>query len=144
MRATTRAGSLRRTAARGQAGWGARGGSRFVGYSRTWHGGITIRPALWRSVASTGGTDMVNEKDWEGFAEHASISAIDHEVRCERRRMDDAARRLRRLVELLAVRRHQVLNGTWPPSATAPDGASQKPASPSPGAYEDEQKKETE
>lgn len=29
-------------------------------------------------------------------------------------------------------------------SATAPDGASQKPASPSPGAYEDEQKKEEE
>lgn len=32
----------------------------------------------------------------------------------------------------------------WSYPATAPDGASQKPVSPSPGAYEDEQKKETE
>lgn len=56
---TIRVGSRRRTVARGQGILEARGGSRFVGCSRMWLGGITIRPALWRSAARTAGIEMV-------------------------------------------------------------------------------------
>lgn len=202
MWAAIRVGSPRRTAAPGQGDLGARGGSRFVGCSRMWRGGITIQPALWRSDASTGGTDVIynpiqrrKDKSHERLSRGASSIRATTSGDCAgdlHRRGGEAdsgealnlparlTHRFRRNWKIVSdrgtdfsgpryflrrsaerdARHYTVLSSVqWnaakqrllgdpityrATAATAPDGASQNPVSPSPGAYEDEQKKETE